>query len=106
MALGDLDGDGDLDAWVVNEGFNQVWLNGELTEIQSINLEAGQVTIDYLGTLESCPVVDGDYELVEDARSSPYTFKPDSKARFLGVNEFISLNDLETYLPVTKARPT
>ena len=82
VALGDADGDGDLDAWVANYGPNQVWLNGEVAEIRSISREAANVVIDYIGTLESSYVVDGDYEPAEDAYFSPYTFKPKGKAHF------------------------
>ena len=61
---------------------NRVRLHGGLREFRSISLDSEKVTIDYIGTLESCPVVDGDYEPVEDAYFSPYTCKTEGKARF------------------------
>ena len=83
LALGDVDGDCDLDVWMVNEDEpNLLWLNGELPEIRTIRYKAGKVVIDYIGSLESCHVVDGDYELVEDLYFSPYTFTTEGKARF------------------------
>ena len=46
-------------------------------EITSISADdAGNVTIEYTGTLQSAPAVTGPYTDVDGA-SSPYTFTPD-----------------------------
>ncbi|MFP6663848.1 MAG: FG-GAP-like repeat-containing protein, partial [Deltaproteobacteria bacterium] len=59
VGLGDVDGDGDLDVWVANNGYNRVWLNDGL----GVYTDSGQA----LGSSDSRGVslgdVDGDGDL-------------------------------------------
>ena len=60
VELGDLDGDGDLDAWVANAGPNQVWFNR--SETQSGSEIVFEESSQNLGDFSSHDVALGDFD--------------------------------------------
>ncbi len=59
VSLGDVDGDGDLDAFVANHDANRVWLNAILVDL-AITKTSNQVAVTQGDTLSYTIVVSGD----------------------------------------------
>jgi len=82
--LGDLDGDGDLDALTGSwDQSAKVWINTIDLPAQILNIKFrdGVVVINYIGTLLTAERANGDYVAVDSA-SSPYSVAPKDQARF------------------------
>lgn len=82
VELGDLDGDGDLDAWVAESATGaRVWLNGAIPEVR-ISRRDGNVVIDYRGTLFWSDSPTGIFNGTVVSWSSPYVVPLDHKLGF------------------------
>lgn len=81
VALGDLDGDGDLDAWVAESATERVWLNGAIPEVR-ISRRDGNILLDYRGTLLWSDSPTEMFNRAVVSWSSPYVVPLDQSSRF------------------------
>ena len=82
VALGDLDGDRDLDAIVTRDHSISVWLNEEEPRIGSVESENGFLRIEYEGILEVADALGPDGFVPIEGASSPYMVPIGNGSRF------------------------